>query len=143
MVNSSGTKNSLLRRFRRTELGQTMVEFALMLPFMLLLGIGIVEIGRAIFYTIEVNNAATAAVEYGSQDITTASNAAGMQSAAVCDANGSTNGVCNTNGVLTTSNVTATWGCTCDDGGGTTNEACTYPVPAQSTCNSLQNTCAG
>ena len=36
---------------KTAESGQTLVEFALMLPFMLLLLLGIVEIGRATFIT--------------------------------------------------------------------------------------------
>lgn len=120
------------RSFRKSERGQTMLEFALMLPFMLLLGVGIVEIGRAIFYTIAVNNAATAGVEYGSQNGTTASDTSGMQNAATSDAN------------FSAMTAVATHGCTCDNGGGTTAESCTYPVPAPSTCSAaIESTCSG
>ncbi len=44
------------------------MEFAFLLPVLLLLAVGVVELGRAAAFTIAVNNAATAGVEYGSQN---------------------------------------------------------------------------
>ena len=111
-----------LRQGRSSERGQTLLEFALMLPFLMLLGVGVLEIGRAIAYTIAVNNAATAGVEFGAQDPADGLDIPGMESAATTDANFS----------LTT--ATATYGCTCDKGQGT---SCTYPVPEQGTCSDI------
>lgn len=111
---------------RFTDRGQTLLEFALMLPCLVLLSVGIVEVGRAIYYTIEVNNAATAGVENGSQSLTDV-NVSKMQSAALADA-----------GLGDVMTATATYGCTCDRGAGT---SCTYPVPAQGTCTSIADTC--
>lgn len=102
---------------KTAECGQTLVEFALMLPFMLLLLLGIVEIGRATFITIKVSNAATAGAQYGSQNSATASDFVGMQKAALCDANGDVLGVC-TAGILTQT-PGATNFCECDTGSGT------------------------
>ena len=110
---------------RRSESGQSMMEFALMLPVLCLLSVGIAEIGRATYTTIEVNNAATAGVEYGSQNAISMIDILGMQSAASSEA--SVSG-------MTSS---ATFGCTCDKGGGTTTESCTYPVPAPSSCANI------
>src|SRR5450759_2469354 len=84
-----------VRQPRTAESGQTLLEFALMLPFLMLLLLGIAEIGRAAFIAIKVSNAATAGAEYGSQNSTTASQTtiiSGMSipQAALCDADGYT-----------------------------------------------------
>ena len=100
------------RQPKTAESGQTLLEFALMLPFMMLLLLGIAEIGRAAFITITVTNAATAGAEYGSQNARTASDFTGMQTAALYDADKGT-----TTGVLTPANTVATSGCACDKGG--------------------------
>ena len=108
------------RQAKTAESGQTLLEFAFMLPFMMLLLLGIAEIGRAAFISITVSNAATAGAEYGSQNGTTAADFPGMQNAALCDANGHISAsACNTTGILTTGNITPTAGCACDTGSGT------------------------
>ncbi|MFI5116658.1 MAG: TadE/TadG family type IV pilus assembly protein [Terriglobales bacterium] len=108
------------RQPKTAESGQTLLEFAFMLPFMMLLLLGVAEIGRAAFITIAVSNAATAGAEYGSQNGTTASDFPGMQNAALCDANGHISlSACKTTGILTSGNITPTSGCACDTGSGT------------------------
>ena len=109
-----GSASSSARR-RKFESGQSMIEFALMLPFMMLLSIGIVEIGRAAYISIVVTNGATAGVEYGAQSGTTAVDVTGMQTAAAND-------VAN-NAIGGTMSATPTWGCYCDTGTGT---SCQY-----------------
>jgi Flp pilus assembly protein TadG len=47
-----------LRRFRQTDTGQTLVEFAMVLPLMLILMFGIVDFGRAFYVWLTVTNAA-------------------------------------------------------------------------------------
>lgn len=106
---------------KTAESGQTLLEFALMLPFMMLLLLGIAEIGRAAFMTITVNNGATAGVEWGSQNSTGASPGGiiAMQNAATADA------------IVTGMTATATYGCICDYGSGI---SCNQPLdPAQCT----------
>lgn len=98
------------RQPKTAESGQTLLEFAVMLPFMLLLLLGIAEIGRAAFITITVTNAATAGAEYGSQNAATASDSPGMQNAAFHDADSGTS-----SGILTQPPV-VTSGCACDNG---------------------------
>ena len=110
------------RHDNNTTSGQSLLEFALMLPFLTLLSVGIAEIGRVAFVSMVVANAATAGVEYGAQNHSSAANITGMQTAATNDANYS--------GMT----ATATYGCACDTGSGT---SCTYPVPATSSCSSL------
>ncbi len=104
----------------RAERGQTLLEFALMAPFLLLLLTGVVELGRAIFYTVEVNNAATAGVEYGAQSEISAQDYTGMQNAAANDAH------------FPGMTATPLNGCTCDNGAGT---SCSYPIPAGACMN--------
>ena len=71
-----------VRRRKSRDSGQSLLEFVFLLPILLLLAIGIVELGRAAAFTIAVNNAATAGVEYGSQNEAKAQDLVGMQTAA-------------------------------------------------------------
>ena len=111
-----------LRERHGADHGTTLLEFALMLPFLLLLLAGIVDIGRAIYYTIEVNNAAEAGVQYGAQTSLSAGDIAGMQNDAIADAG------------FPDTTATASNGCTCDPG---TGVSCTYPIPGPSNCANI------
>ncbi len=62
--------------------GQGMVEFALVLPILLLLVIGLIEAGRLIFMYSAVISASREAVRYG---VTTGTNASGTPLAQDCD----------------------------------------------------------
>jgi hypothetical protein len=66
--------------------GQSLVEFALVVPLLLLLLIGAVEIGRAAYFSIAVTNAARAAVQYGAQSPVTAADDIGIKQHALNDA---------------------------------------------------------
>jgi TadE-like protein len=135
-----------LRKPRTAESGQTLLEFALMVPFLCLLLLGIAEIGRALFISIKVANAATAGAEYGSQNSTTASQTtiiSGMSIplAALCDADGYTDQrfpVCQTTGILLPANITATNGCTCDTGNGASCKPMPATCPSNFSCASGQ-----
>lgn len=104
------------------------MEFAFLLPVLLLLAVGVVELGRAAAFTMAVNNAATAGVEYGSQNEARAQDFAGMVTAATTDANFS----------FGTMTATAANGCVCDNGNGI---SCTYPVTNMTACPAIA--CAG
>jgi Flp pilus assembly protein TadG len=67
--------------------GQSLLELALVLPMLLLLLVGTIEIGRFAYYSIVVSNAARAGAQYGAQNLTAAADLAGMQTAANNDAN--------------------------------------------------------
>jgi Flp pilus assembly protein TadG len=67
------------------ETGQNLVEVALLAPLLLLLAVGIIEIGRYAYYSILVANAARAGAQYGAQNLVTAADAAGIQTAAEND----------------------------------------------------------
>lgn len=66
--------------------GQSLVEFALVLPLLIILMLGAVEIGRAAYFAILVTNAAYSAVEYGAQTPDTAGNDNGIIQAALNEA---------------------------------------------------------
>src|SRR6202030_1537506 len=58
------------------EKGQALLELALLLPFLLLLTIVIIEVGRLAYYSIEVSGAARAGVQYATQSLALAAAAA-------------------------------------------------------------------
>ncbi|HTU51109.1 MAG TPA: TadE/TadG family type IV pilus assembly protein [Acidobacteriaceae bacterium] len=91
---------------KRGELGQALVELALVFPIFILLLVGAAEFGRLAYAAIEVSNAARAGASYGSQSHITASDFANIQLAATQDA-------------LNVAGVTATAAdsCTCSTGG--------------------------
>src|SRR3990170_8272168 len=66
--------------------GQSLVEFALVVPLLLLLLFGAIEIGRAAYYAIAVSNAARSAVQYGAQSPETAARDNDIKQAALGDA---------------------------------------------------------
>jgi Flp pilus assembly protein TadG len=75
----------------RAENGQALVEFALLVPLLLLIFLGTVEFGRLGYIVIETSGAARAAAQYGSQNPATAADDAGMLLAAQQDAPDLTN----------------------------------------------------
>jgi Flp pilus assembly protein TadG len=111
-------KSRLLQSILRGSEGASFVELALVLPIFLLVFVPAVDIGRAIYVSIEVASAAQAGAAYGIQNPTDVS---GMQSA-------SQSGASNISGVT----ATATYGCECSDGTasstscGTVPTTCTY-----------------
>ena len=90
--------------------GQSLVEFALVLPLLLLLLIGAIEIGRAAFYSIAVTNAARSAVQYGAQSPVTANDNTGIKQAALNDAP-----------MLSPADITMSKHCECPDGSAAPN----------------------
>lgn len=54
-----------LSRWRHTDAGQTLVEFALVLPLMLILMFGIVDFGRAFYTWLTITNAAREGARVG------------------------------------------------------------------------------
>jgi Flp pilus assembly protein TadG len=66
--------------------GQSLLEMSLLLPMLLLLVFGIIEIGRYAELSIRVANAARSGVQYGAQSLAAAADTAGIQNAAINDA---------------------------------------------------------
>jgi len=72
------------KRHMQRQSGQSLFEMALMLPFLLLLALGVIELGRFAYIGILVGNAAHAGAFYGAT-LNTVLNASGIQQAAVND----------------------------------------------------------
>jgi Flp pilus assembly protein TadG len=84
---------SLLERSRtlgESESGASLVEFALMLPVLALLLIGLIDIGRGTYYSILAASAARAGAQYGAQYLWTANDSSGITAAVAADAPGIT-----------------------------------------------------
>lgn len=87
------------------ETGQALVELSLALPLLCIILIGLAEFGRFAYFAVEISNAAHAGAQYGAQNHVTASDSAGMQTAAINDG-------ANVSGLT----ATATHFCVCADG---------------------------
>jgi Flp pilus assembly protein TadG len=78
-------KEAKAYRRRLSERGQSAVEFAVVVPILVLLLVVISDFGRIFFVSISVNNAARAGAQYGSQFVTNAKDSSGMVAAANLD----------------------------------------------------------
>ncbi len=74
-----------LKTRRATQSGQALLEVALVTPLLLLLAVGIIEIGRYAYYSILVADAARAGAQYGAQNLATAADTNGIKAAAEND----------------------------------------------------------
>jgi Flp pilus assembly protein TadG len=101
------------RRFGLSQAGLAIVEFTLAVPLLLLIFVGLVEVGRFAYYSILVANAARAGVQYGAQNMSNAQDDTGMQAAA-------------TNDAQNIASITAQSGrtCECTDGTTTSTQDC-------------------
>jgi Flp pilus assembly protein TadG len=70
----------------RSESGASIVEFAIVAPFLVLLLIGTIDFGRYMYDGILAANAARAGVQFAAQNLETAVNTVGVQNAAYADA---------------------------------------------------------
>lgn len=113
-----------MRRFLNHEAGVAIVELALIAPFLILLTIGIIDIGVYARNGIEVGNAARAGAAYGAYNTTNANNTTGMVNAAIADA---------AEIKLVSTDVSAKWYCTCDATPATTVTSCSPVPPCAST----------
>jgi Flp pilus assembly protein TadG len=126
------TINRIVRRAGvSSDIGQSFVELALVLPIFVVLLVGAAEFGRLAYFSIEVSNAARAGVAYGAQNHVTASDNPGMQLAATNDGSNvvglaascggtSVNGLC----------ATASHFCSCSGGGSSTCQSTDCATPA-------------
>jgi Flp pilus assembly protein TadG len=74
-----------LKAALRSESGTSLIEFALTIPVLIFMLIGLIEVGRYAYFSILAANAARAGVQYGAQSLTTAADDPGMTSAALVD----------------------------------------------------------
>ena len=104
---------SVRRRPRhRRQSGQTLVELGLLLPFLMLLSLGVIEMGRYAHVGILVGNAARAGVAYGAQNHITAGTGSLPNIALAAKSDFSNNG--QDPALL---NVTSAFFCECDNAG--------------------------
>jgi hypothetical protein len=76
---------SRFRGMARDDRGTSLLEMALLTPVLLLILLGVIEIGRYAELSIVVANAARAGVQYGAQNLATAADSTGIQNAALND----------------------------------------------------------
>lgn len=120
-------RRSLLHLLRSREEGSSLVELALVAPFLLLLLLGVVDFGRAYYLATEVAGAAHAAAEYAVQSPT---DTAGIMAAATDDAPDVPN--------LTVG--TPTYGCECSDGTSYSANCSTTPTCTNNYVNRVKVT---
>ena len=100
---------------RRSEWGQSLVEVALLFPFLVLMMLGVIELGRYAYIGILVGNAARAGAAYGIESLPQSVDTVNILLAAQNDFQN--NGQ---SGLTVTSSVA----CGCDSGGSVTSSAC-------------------
>ena len=114
--------------------GQALIELAIMLPFLLLLALGLIEVGRYAYVSILVGNASRAGAAYGARGLTQANDQTGISNAALYDFSGTAKtGDPNTNGFDSSKlSVSSFDTCGCDSGGTVSSDTqanCTPSTP--------------
>lgn len=74
-----------MRSLVRSDSGTSLIEFAIVLPVLALLLVGLIDVGRFGYYSILAANAARAGAQYGMQNLETAYDSPGIASAAEAD----------------------------------------------------------
>jgi Flp pilus assembly protein TadG len=123
--------------FRRSQGGQAIVELALVLPILLALTLGGIEMGRYAYIGILIGNAARAGAAYGAQSNVQSVDTNGITNAARYDFAGTTSSsTIKTNGQLYTSlTITSAVTCGCDSAGTITTAGCTTATnPTAGSC---------
>jgi Flp pilus assembly protein TadG len=105
-----------LRGILGSQSGQSLIELALLTPLLLLMVIGVVEMGRYASLDIVIANAARAGAAYGAESTTKAGDFAGIKAAALNDLQNDVPSITCPAG-SGSSCVTATFVCGCDTGG--------------------------
>lgn len=103
------------KRNRSGERGGAALEFAVVLPVLLLLGIGVADFGRAFFTGITVASAARAGAQWGAHDVDNTDDTVSMRQKAEADADN----------ILPITVAARQW-CKCPDG---SDPACTDSCP--------------
>jgi Flp pilus assembly protein TadG len=123
----SSIKLGALRDAFRSDRGQSLIELALLTPVLMILVVGLVEMGRYASLSILVGNAARAGAQFGSQNLADAANTTGITCAAENESlSGGTAPACPSSNPLALT-VTPTTVCGCDNGG---------TITAMATCTS-------
>lgn len=123
------------RRKQFRQRGQSLLEMAFVVPVLLALVVGMIEVGRFAYISIVVGNAARAGAAYGAQHPTNSADTSGISNAAQKDFNSATSGT-PSNG-QSTLNVSSSYTCGCDSGGTVTSQVCNINTnPNAGTCSS-------
>ena len=101
----------------RFQTGIALVEFAIVVPLLTLLLIGIIELGRFTYYSIVVGNAANAGAQYGAQNGSTAADIGPSGGIVTAAKNDGQNNIKNISAIA--NDVCACW----NDGAGTESPA--------------------
>lgn len=111
-----------MKRHSRAQAGVALIEFALVLPLLILILVGLIDFGRYTFFSILVGNAAHAGAQFGSQNEQNAGNFALIEAVAKADGqnivNASAQNVCGCWNSATGQGTTpGACGQTCTNGG--------------------------
>lgn len=98
----------MMRCLRDSQSGSALVEFAIVTPFLVLLLLGLIDVGRYTYYGILAAHAARAAVQYGSENLVTAADNTGMNTAAGADAQSLSNWTISPTHICMVSNLVTT-----------------------------------
>ena len=121
----------------RPESGQSLLEVALMLPFLLLLLVGIIEMGQYAYVGILLGNAAHAGAIYGSQTLAQSVDTNGITTAATNDFNDNAGDT----KTLKLTSVNSVVTCGCDSAGTVTPDTTGYCNPPPAGSNATAGTC--
>jgi len=114
------------RRGKQVQCGQALIELAFVIPMLMVLALGVIEIGRYAYIAILVGNAARAGTAYGAQSLPQSADTSGIAAAAGADFQSNGQDVTLLN-VPPGNQVTA---CGCDNGGTVTSFNCDPTVYA-------------
>ncbi len=110
----------------RQQSGQALLEMAFVLPLLIILALGVIEVGRYAYIAILVGNAARAGADYGAQSNAQSADTVGIQNAAYYDFAGGTASTNSSNGLSqSTLTVSSVVSCGCDNTGTITSYGCT------------------
>lgn len=115
------SKRATLRRLpgtARRQSGQSLLELAFLVPVLLLLALGVIEVGRYAYIGILVGNAARAGAAYGTQSLPQSVDTVGITTAADNDFQ-------NNGQSVSTLTITSAVSCGCDGNGSLAAAACT------------------
>lgn len=133
MEAAQGRGRCLVRtaQIRRSQAGQSLLEVALMLPMLMLLLLGAIEMGRYMYIYILLGNAARAGAGYGAQSLAQST----CPTPAPCGIQTAVNNDLNNGLDVTGLTVTASNSCGCDSGGTITGAVCDIVTnPNAGTC---------
>jgi Flp pilus assembly protein TadG len=120
-----------VRENLRSQSGQSLLELAFALPVLLLLVLGVIELGRYAYIGVLVGNAARAGAGYGAQSLPQSVDKNGITTAVQTDFQDNAQDKSN----LSLSSINSSVSCGCDSGGTVTTAGCTTNAnPTAGTC---------